>query len=72
MVYGNMRNVIQGKTCYFITDIINGLICTLKSFLQHILHCLESQQSLHISFGSSQGYGHLFRLELSSVDKSLR
>ena len=43
-----------------------------ESFLQHILHCLESQPSLHISFGSSQGYGHLFRLGLSSVDKSLR
>lgn len=31
MVYGNMRNVIQGKTCYFTTDIINGLICALKA-----------------------------------------
>lgn len=31
MAYGNMRNVIQGKTRYLITDIINGLICTLRA-----------------------------------------
>lgn len=56
-----------------ILDIIHGLIFTLKtSCSRFCIDYFECQPSLHISCAGFQGFDHLFRLSLSSVDKSLK
>lgn len=74
MVRENRRSVYKAKyATLIILDIIHGLIFTLKaSCSTFCIDYFECQPSLHISCAGCQGYSHLFRLSLSSVDKSLK